>query len=90
MVINPIIGFYIPIMRIPIKGGMTIPNIATFDHGTHGNGNSKIVALGRCFSFFLLGRFNQPLIFSGGGPKMGPYYIVVNGVITPINSLING
>ena len=35
MVINPIIGFYIPIMRIPIKGGMTIPNIATFDHGTY-------------------------------------------------------
>ena len=35
MVINPIIGFYIPIIRIPIKGGMTIPNIATFDHGTH-------------------------------------------------------
>ncbi len=32
--INPIIGFYIPIIRIPIKGGMTIPNIATFDHGT--------------------------------------------------------
>ena len=22
-------------IRIPIKGGMTIPNIATFDHGTH-------------------------------------------------------
>ena len=36
MVINPIIGFYIPIIRIPIKGGMTIPNIATFDHGTFG------------------------------------------------------
>ena len=35
MVINPIIGFYIPIIRISIKGGMTIPNIATFDHGTH-------------------------------------------------------
>ena len=35
MVINPIIGFYIPIIRIPIIGGMTIPNIATFDHGTH-------------------------------------------------------
>ena len=34
--INPIIGFYIPIIRIPIKGGMTIPNIATFDHGTYG------------------------------------------------------
>ena len=24
-----------PIIRIPIKGGMTIPNIATFDHGTY-------------------------------------------------------
>ena len=35
MVINPIIGFYIPIIRIPIKGGMTISNIATFDHGTY-------------------------------------------------------
>ena len=36
MVINPIVGVYIPITRIPIKGGMTIPNIATFDHGTYG------------------------------------------------------
>ena len=35
MVINPIVGVYIPIIRIPIKGRMTIPNIATFDHGTH-------------------------------------------------------
>ena len=35
MVINPIVGVYIPIVRIPIKGGMTIPNIATFDHGTY-------------------------------------------------------
>ena len=34
-VINPIVGVYIPIKRIPIKGGMTIPNIATFDHGTY-------------------------------------------------------
>ena len=34
MVINPIVGVYIPIIRIPMKGGMTIPNIATFDHGT--------------------------------------------------------
>ncbi len=33
MVINPIVGVYIPIIRIPIKGKMTIPNIATFDHG---------------------------------------------------------
>ena len=35
MVINPIVGVYIPIIRIHIKGGMTIPNIATFDHGTY-------------------------------------------------------
>ena len=35
MVINPIVGVYIPIIRIPIKGGMTIPNIATFDRGTY-------------------------------------------------------
>ena len=25
------VGVYIPIIRIPIKGGMTIPNIATFE-----------------------------------------------------------
>ena len=35
MVINRIVGVYAPIIRIPIKGGMTIPNIATFDHGTY-------------------------------------------------------
>ncbi len=29
-----------PIIRIPIKGGMTIPNIATFDHGTDDVGNT--------------------------------------------------
>ena len=33
--INPIVGVYIPIIRIPIKGGMAIPNIATFDHGIY-------------------------------------------------------
>ena len=32
---DPIVGVYIPIIRIPIKGGMTIPNIGTFDHGTY-------------------------------------------------------
>ena len=37
MVINPIVGVNIPVIRIPIKGGMTIPNIATFDHGTYGH-----------------------------------------------------
>ncbi len=35
MVINPIVGVYIPIIRIPIKGVMTIPNISTFDRGTY-------------------------------------------------------
>ena len=35
--LNPIgSGFIGPHeIRIPIKGGMTIPNIATFDHGTY-------------------------------------------------------
>ena len=41
MVINPIVGVYIPIIRIPIKGGMTIPNIATFDHGTNDKKNNN-------------------------------------------------
>ena len=31
MVINPIVGVYIPIIRIPIKGGMTIPNTTSLD-----------------------------------------------------------
>ena len=35
MVINPIVGVYIPIIRIPIKGGMTIPNIGSLDPGTY-------------------------------------------------------
>ena len=34
MVINPIVGFYIPIIRIPIKGGMTIPNTRSLDPGS--------------------------------------------------------
>ena len=35
MVINPIVGVYIPIITIPIKGEMTIPNIASLDPGTY-------------------------------------------------------
>ena len=35
--LKPIVGVYIPIIRIPIKG-MTIPNIAIFDHGTYDDG----------------------------------------------------
>ena len=35
MVINPIVGVYIPIIRIPIKGGMTIPNTTSLDNGTN-------------------------------------------------------
>ena len=48
MVINPIVGVYIPFIRIPIKGGMTIPNIATFDHGTY---LAKWMHLKRIFMF---------------------------------------
>ena len=40
MVINLIVGVYIPITRIPIKGGMTIPNIRSLDCGTCGSGNT--------------------------------------------------
>ena len=43
MVINPIVGVYIPIIGIPIKVGMTIPNIATFDHGTYGESLKTIL-----------------------------------------------
>ena len=35
--IKPIVGVYIPIIRIPIKVGMTIPNIRSLDCGTHNN-----------------------------------------------------
>ena len=33
IVINPIIGSYIPTIRIPTKGGMSIPNIGSLDPG---------------------------------------------------------
>ena len=36
MAINRIVGVYIPIIRIPIDGGMTIPNIRSLDPGTYG------------------------------------------------------
>ena len=32
--INPIVGVYIPIIRIPIKGWMTIPNTRSLDPGS--------------------------------------------------------
>ena len=34
MVINLIVGVYIPIVRIPYKGGMTIPNMRSLDPAT--------------------------------------------------------
>ena len=36
MAINPIVGVYIPIIRIPIKGGMSLSPIKrdNLDHGT--------------------------------------------------------
>ena len=35
MVINPIVGVYIPIIGFPIKGWMTIPNTRSLDPGTN-------------------------------------------------------
>ena len=35
MVTNSLVGVYIPMIRIPIKGGMTIPNIRSLDPDTH-------------------------------------------------------
>ena len=32
--LNPIVGVYIPIITIPIKSEMTIPNIGSLDPGT--------------------------------------------------------
>ena len=46
MVINPIVGVYIPIKTIPIKGEMTIPNIGSLDPGTY------TLTSVRFFSFF--------------------------------------
>ena len=48
---------YIPIIRIPIKGGMTIPNIATFDHGTY----QALICLGflRCGCLTHMDRFTE-------------------------------
>ena len=37
MVINPIVRVYMPIVSIPIQGGMTIPNIWSLDRGTFHN-----------------------------------------------------
>ena len=37
MVIKPIVGVYIPIITVPIKGEMTIPNIGSLDPGTYIN-----------------------------------------------------
>ena len=34
LVINPIVGVYIPIMRIPCQGGMTMTNERSLDSGT--------------------------------------------------------
>ena len=36
-------------IRIPIKGGMTIPNIATFDHGTVQQPENRMNIMQSCF-----------------------------------------
>ena len=67
--INPMVGVYIPIIRIPIKGGMTIPNIATFDHGTHnlvqfgGRYIGQIFRIKQCKCRPLLSRQIQGVLF---------------------------
>ena len=55
---QPTSRVYISIKRIPIKGGMTIPNIATFDHGTYAMYLKYCVCL--CLS---KGGFNHVSIF---------------------------
>ena len=57
--LNPIIGFYIPIIRIPFKGGMTIPNIATFDHGTY---NTFIDSLNLCHHEWGIPKLQAPYL----------------------------
>ena len=60
MVINPIVGVYIRIIRIPIKGGMTIPSIRSFDCGTcsfqilHAEVPCKIIHIATSGSMFVL------------------------------------
>ena len=61
MVINPIVGVYILVIRIPIKGGMTIPNITTFDHGTYEG--ERFVCVRKCYDW-------RPLKRVGDGTGM--------------------
>ena len=80
MVINPIVGVYIPIIRIPIKGGRSpIPNIATFDHGTYSHDwlfphvwNLKVD-----HRFAQCGLSIQP-VFAGGRDRKSGCFGVVN------------
>ena len=41
VVINLIVGVYTPIIRIPIKGWMSIPNTRSLDPGTCGTGMTR-------------------------------------------------
>ena len=68
MVINPIVGVYIPIIRIPIKDVMTISNIATFDHGTCDPSNLVVKIPSKWFSAFEhsmsgMGRKTPPTLY---------------------------
>ena len=50
--INPIVGVYIPIIRIPIKGGMTIPRktrLLTMAHISYVSGNRFVTTSSRRF-----------------------------------------
>ena len=83
MVINPIVGVYIPIIRIPIKGVMTIPNIATFDHGTCQHGQvlreTRKVKQG-CDLFLPLSCCRQSSV-KHGPPKNGPKQFICSQML---------
>ena len=73
MVINPIVGVYIPIIRIPIKGGMTISNIVTFDHGTY-----DILYICNGFLLQVLPGFSAFDLTGDACPTRGPLFPRVN------------
>ena len=56
VVVGRTVGVYIPIIRIPIKGGMTIPNIGSLDCGTVHLFSSKQSPVGFLFRLFLCQR----------------------------------
>ena len=63
MVINPIVGVYIPSIRIPIKGGMTIPNKTRLLTMAHMNGIDSLYQL--VLAGFLVAINKKPAMHRG-------------------------